>query len=290
MKAFLYKIECITNLHVGSGDVNYSVVDNEVEKDPVLGCPIIHSSGVKGALRDFFVDQKMNKENLSKEEAQKVAKAVFGDGAKKDAPAIATASTVKFLDACLLSRPLRAKDGPSSFIQTTTVDIINHFLRQVKAFNCLPKGLEMPDEIGSLPFDIKPFLTAVALPAFSPENSSTKYVEDEETGFLQETISCYKTLQVLLGSDFAIAKSLDDYPLPVVARNKLENKISKTLWYEEYVPHDSVFFLIVLAQKEEDLDWLAKEKNKPCIVQFGGNASVGCGYTKLTRWGGFKNE
>jgi CRISPR-associated protein Cmr4 len=53
MKSYLYKIECLTNLHVGSGDANYSIVDNEVEKDEVLGSPVIHASGVKGALRDF---------------------------------------------------------------------------------------------------------------------------------------------------------------------------------------------------------------------------------------------
>jgi len=52
MKTIFYKIECLTNLHVGSGDVNYNIIDNEVEKDPVTGYPIIHASGVKGALRD----------------------------------------------------------------------------------------------------------------------------------------------------------------------------------------------------------------------------------------------
>ena len=272
MKTFLYKITCITNMHVGSGDANYSVVDNEVEKDPVLGCPIIHSSGVKGALRDF-AEEKLRKNYPA-------VTALFGSPAasKPEGKVPANPGAIKFMDACLLSRPLRVKDGSSSFIQTTTVDIVNHFIRQVKAFGCLPNGLETLDEISALPFEIKEFLTSL--------NSDKLKVEDEETGWLANRINCLDVLKTLLGNDFAIAKSLDDYPLPVVARNKLEEKISKTLWYEEYVPHDSVFFLIVLAQDEKDLDWLPDGS----LVQFGGNASVGCGYTKLTRWGGFKEN
>ena len=44
----------MTNMHVGNGDVNYNIIDNEVEKDPVTGYPTINASGVKGALREFF--------------------------------------------------------------------------------------------------------------------------------------------------------------------------------------------------------------------------------------------
>ena len=46
-------MECISDLHVGSGETNFHVIDNEVEKDPVTGYPMIHSSGLKGALRAF---------------------------------------------------------------------------------------------------------------------------------------------------------------------------------------------------------------------------------------------
>ena len=35
MKTVFYKIDCLTNLHVGSGEVNYNIIDNEVEKDAV---------------------------------------------------------------------------------------------------------------------------------------------------------------------------------------------------------------------------------------------------------------
>ena len=55
MEATIYYINCLTNLHVGSGDVNFNTVDNEVERD--LSRLSHHPlSGVKGPLRQFFVE------------------------------------------------------------------------------------------------------------------------------------------------------------------------------------------------------------------------------------------
>ena len=73
MSFFAYKIDCITNLHVGSGDLNYNIVDNEVERDAVTGYPVIHASGLKGALREhcskssMFSDRK--RERLTSRQA-----------------------------------------------------------------------------------------------------------------------------------------------------------------------------------------------------------------------------
>ena len=46
MAAIIVNLECMTNMHVGNGDVNYNIIDNEVEKDPVTGYPTINASGV----------------------------------------------------------------------------------------------------------------------------------------------------------------------------------------------------------------------------------------------------
>lgn len=62
MIAKLFKVECITNLHVGNGDVNYNIIDNEVEKDPVTNCPTMNASGIKGAIREFFVNRQVSEE------------------------------------------------------------------------------------------------------------------------------------------------------------------------------------------------------------------------------------
>ena len=46
MKSIIYILEPITNLHVGNGDINYNIIDNEVEKDPLTNYPMINSSGI----------------------------------------------------------------------------------------------------------------------------------------------------------------------------------------------------------------------------------------------------
>ena len=98
MKPTFYKIECITNLHVGSGDINYNIVDNEVEKD-ITGMPMIHASGIKGALRDAL------KKSISDEaEAKAKAKVIFGSAGDENTTG---EGTHKFFDAHLLARPMR---------------------------------------------------------------------------------------------------------------------------------------------------------------------------------------
>ena len=48
MKTLIYQVRCLTNMHVGSGDTAYNIIDNEIEKDPVLNnTAVINPSGVK---------------------------------------------------------------------------------------------------------------------------------------------------------------------------------------------------------------------------------------------------
>ena len=71
--------------------------------------------------------------------------------------------------------------------------------------------------------------------------------------------------------------------LPVLARNKLENGKSVNLWYEEVVPHKSLFSFVVLAEDADKalLDAFVEKVNGK-IIQFGGNASIGYGLCKVT--------
>jgi len=92
-----YFIECITNMHVGSGDANYGVVDKLVQRDPVTNYPTIHASSMKGALREHF-EKKWGKSNPSID-------AIFGKEGRdgKDSET----GEYKFLSADLISIPVR---------------------------------------------------------------------------------------------------------------------------------------------------------------------------------------
>lgn len=257
MKTVFYKIKCLTNLHVGSGDVNYNIIDNEVEKDSVTGMPMIHASGIKGALRDFVEKYDKN-----------IAKTIFGaPGSDENCQS----GTYKFFDAHLISRPMRVSGSDSiASISVATVASINQFISSAAAFgyNCGIESVTVPD------FKNNEFITN-AQESIKVEGDSTGKLALEET-------EQFLKLENVLGGTFAIAKSFDNYALPVVARNYLENGISKNLWYEEVVPHGSVFYFAVMCPKEDNsLDLDGK------IVQFGGHSSIGCGFTKITKlWEG----
>lgn len=248
MNAKLFKIECLTNLHVGSGDINYNIIDNEVEKD-ISGYPVIHASGVKGAFRDAFI----NAAN---------AERIFG---KIGSNGESNGGTYKFFDARFLSRPLRVGGNSNiAFVPVTTVAAVNDLLQTASAFGCNVFGMEKLPEID---FGENEFIVC--------DNSIKSIEGSDKIG----TIDDSQVLQVLgrlLGNCFALAKDINDYALPVIARNCLEEN-KKNLWYEEYVPHHSNFWLIILTPDKFELDI------SQCI-QFGGNASVGFGYTKISEF------
>ena len=252
MNISFYKLECITNLHVGSGDENFNIVDSEVEKDPVTGLPIIGASGIKGALREVVT---------ARDEA--LANVIFGGRGDKET---VNSGTHKFFDAFLIARPMRVSGSPEmASIPVVTVSSVNHFLSMLSAFGKNPFGFE---KIEAPDFGEKVFLT----------NVSHVCVEDEETGLLAgKTLEQLTALSSIIGEQFAITPSFDGFDLPIMARNLLQNGISKNLWFEEFVPHGSVMFFAVMAP--EDVQLL----DLPPIVQFGGNSSIGYGFSKLTK-------
>jgi len=252
MKTVFYKITCLTNLHVGSGEINYNIIDNEVEKDAVSGLPVIHSSGVKGALRDAVKDVKDFDLDY-----------VFGKDGNGDT---GNAGAYKFLDACLISRPMRvAGSNQTASVSVVTVDSVNRLLRMLEAFGVNSFGFASVDEPC---FGDNEFLTNVA---------EDIMVEGEKTGKLTGTVlTQLDELKAIIGSSFAVAKSFDGYDLPVIARNHVGK--SGGLWYEEVVPHDSVLYFAVIYPDDE-----SQAIPFPDVVQFGGNASVGCGYCKIEK-------
>ena len=86
----------------------------------------------------------------------------------------------------------------------------------------------------------------------------------------------------LIAQEYAMVSTFRDYPLPLVARNQLDNGISKNLWYEEIVPHKSLFTLVLLTpENDPDFDSFNECIRQSGAVQFGGNASVGYGYVTM---------
>jgi len=239
MKVNLFAAKCITNLHVGNGDVNYSIIDQEVERDPVTGWPVINASGVKGAVREFF-EARWGKDDIR-------VKKYFGSGKDDTAQ-----GSYVFLQADILFVPLRVSDGSSrSYVLATTDEILRGYSKRVEALRGIGEKV-LEDSQGGTEVEV--------------EGDDKKYTLRKTCGKWNEYAA----------QDCILVPNLNVFDLPVIARNVLDdNGISKNLWYEEYVPHESVFSLIILTPNEMDDEFRKLLTSEP--VQFGGNASIGYG-------------
>ena len=238
MGAIIVKLECVTNMHVGNGDVNYNIIDNEVERDPVTGYPTINASGVKGALREYF----------SKNCIDNIDGIFGGENAQ---------GQVKILGADMVAIPGRATDGDVPFYLVTT----NTAIKRV-------------NELGKL-FIGKDIIELIQVDEIEVEGFKSK------DGFEIHDKKVYE----LTEGDFK------EISLPVLARNKLNNGISENLWYEEVVPHESIFVFPAISENSGLLDKFKETINEK-IIQFGGNASIGYGLCKVSIIGemGVQNE
>lgn len=247
MNIDVYKIRCLTNMHVGSGETGV-LINNEVEKDPVTDYPVVHSSGIKGALRDAAKDVDVNR--------------IFGSPEKENVAG--SSGSYKFFDAKFIARPLRVSNNSErAYILTTTLTAINDFIEFAADFGF---DIGRKEKI-SLDFDGKKFISSVG----------TINIEGEEAGSIKESDKdAADFIKKLIGDDFAVCEGFDEYPLPSLARNKLDKGTSENVWYEEFVPHHSLFWMAVLYPETFELDF-----SEP--VQIGGNASIGNGYVRFEK-------
>ena len=232
-------MECISDLHVGSGETNFHVIDNEVEKDPVTGYPMIHSSGLKGALRAFSeqTDSKL----------KSAVNDIFGSSSENSR----SKGKLKFLIAEMIALPKRASKGPEPYYLVSTKRAVERY------------------------WSLKSIL--------SGKSESSKEVDCSDEGKAAEGIDLTLKTEIEGRTVYLVDESsFREMDLSVVARNCLENGISKNLWYEELVPHGAIFAFHIIADSAfELLDLFANEIDGKCI-QFGGGATIGYGLCKLT--------
>lgn len=260
MKVCFYKLTCLTNLHMGGGDVNYDVIDLEVERDPVLGEPTMNSSGVKGALRDF----------CEKTLSEKDVTYIFGSkgsGSNK--------GNFIFLSGDLIARPVRVSEGSGSYVLATTPELLENVGTKLAAFELT----DLNTTLTTLPDKAEDSVW------MNPDCVGIEAVEGRKVKNLQnETL--ISTLTNLLGKNWAVMtpEQLRSVDLPVLAHNVLSDGISTNLWYEQVVPHKSVFGLIIaMPDDSSELNdkFQAAVNNK--VIQFGANATTGYGLMKVEK-------
>lgn len=72
----------------------------------------------------------------------------------------------------------------------------------------------------------------------------------------------------------------DNEHLPVIARNKLDHGASENLWYEQVVPAETVFCVMIQDIDDKLVDFIEENGG---LVQIGANATIGYGVCKFVK-------
>ncbi|MCC8133610.1 MAG: type III-B CRISPR module RAMP protein Cmr4 [Tannerellaceae bacterium] len=250
-----WKLTAKTNLHVGNENTtNYGLVDRSVQREALSGLPCIHSSSLKGAIKDQLAEHPELKDKAEK---------IFGSD--KNGKQAEGKGPHIFFDAQLLSIPVQSDKQP--FYRATYPFLLSSFLEKLTLFSIPPDPLW-----ASIDWNDAPVVFS-----FAP---GEKVMLGEKEG---EGASCasFPVLK-MIGEDVALFSDKDfkeicsDEELPIIARNQLKNGKSNMLWYEQVLPRETQFFTVIPGD-DPDLVKLLKSE----IIQIGANATIGYGYCKF---------
>lgn len=304
-----------TPLHAGSG-IDLGIVDLPIQREKHTNFPKIEASGLKGSLREIFEAQ----ENNLPPQLIKAFPALNSDNYRKQGIARTFgpengdegASALGFTDARLLLFPVKSMKGVFAWITCPSVlERFKNDLNLVKGFDVsklndpdklkntvpLQSGLILKDKkivLEEYTFEVTPDQKCGELCKWLSE---TVLPKDQEYNFWRNKM--VKDVAILSDDDFRDFVMLSTEVIP---RTKIDNKTGTVekggLWYEEYLPSDSILYALALATPifTEDKNALnifrdAKnvmtffEKGLPSVVQIGGNATLGKGLVR-TRIGG----
>jgi len=278
-KTSAYLLRALSNMHVGSGDNNYGIVDKQVQRDVIDPFPTIHSSGLKGAFRELFENGGTDVDTTHN---------IFGTAKDKSGKGTTQSGNYHFFNAKLIGLPVRSNQHP--FYIATSNELLKDMAYQLKIFQ-YPKANEVAEAVKFLDTNTSDKTEALKPLHFGSEIDLV--LEDYKAESVNLPVSSeFVLLQKLIGQRIALFNHADlkriASDLPIIARNNLENGESVNLWYEEVVPRESRFYFLIKYYHNEDASNLfdtemTKYKN---ICQVGGNASVGYGYNKISS---FKN-
>lgn len=255
MESKLFFINAFSNLHVGSGEINYGLVDNLIQRDSVTGLPTIHSSSLKGALREHFT--KVNKDSVD-------VRTIFGSDPKdtKDR----CPGKVRFFDADLVSLPVRATGSTFSFVHVSTEEQLNQLWHRCEQLGI--KNAQFFNGIANLP----------------KVQKGGKNVRVEDIDGAVYAVSTGKSSDIVgeklaIVSDAQMVQLCNDDHLPVITRNCLDDGQSTNLFYEQVLPRYSRLITIIMGEGDIFNDFCNKLDKQ--VVQIGAHATIGYGFCQF---------
>ncbi|MFW5803709.1 MAG: type III-B CRISPR module RAMP protein Cmr4 [bacterium] len=262
MKSTLYIIKNQTNLHVGGGTVSHGIIDNYVQRD-YEDFPCIHASSLKGAFLEYFTTC-VKKENNSTQK-------IFGTEQQR--------AQYVFHDALLLSFPVRS--NKKAYFHATCPYLISRLHEY-----CTLHNITLPFEnLHSDTVCDKPVICSSS--KVETENLSIEGYSDFDTKIISN-IGQYKELIIFPDADFKML--IDDYNLPIIARNNLDFGESKNVFYEQIVPRYTEFYFFTsnytkeYSENNDGFSSLFEDTIDEKNLQIGAHASIGYGVCQIRKF------
>lgn len=302
-----------TPLHAGSGS-DLGVVDLPIQRERHTGFPKIESSGLKGSVREVFEDLseiKVNNQKASNNNLKTAISLAFGPEEGD-----AHAGALGFTDARLLLFPIKSMKGVFTWI--TCPYILEKMKKEmdlagVSDMPSLPNENTVPNNCSLIISNSNIVLeeyTFTVSKETGADGSCSKFAnwladkifpttDGGKDPYTYWRGKMKKDLVVLSDNDF---RDFVNLSTEVVARTRINNETgtvqSGALFYEEYLPQESVLYSLALVSpifKEKDADkGIFKQNGKseedlvleffkaglPDIIQIGGNATIGKGIVR----------
>jgi len=288
-KALGMYIYADTPVHTGSGIEINSPVDLPIQRERHTSFPIIPGSGLKGVMKQWARDKNLGDDNI---------KCIFGpeDGDEGK-------SGIAVTDARVLAYPVRTMKGVFGWI--TCPFVLDRFRREMEMAGFsenikIPSLSEQKASVNngcSISDNGKVVLEDVVLNIAENHNIDlSRYLpEDDAYNYLKNKIK-----GDLIVVDDSVFTDLMAITTEVVARTKIDQikgtvtKEGGALWYEEYLPSDTLLYsLLLFSPKYEDkngepelrmsADDMAEEvlQLNNQVLHVGGDETVGKGFTRV---------
>lgn len=301
-----------TPLHPGSGN-ELGIVDLPIQRERHTGFPKIEGSGLKGAIREAFENSsrkvKINFKEVELNDRSLISIA-FGpeDGGSY-------AGSLAFTDAKILLFPVKSLKGIFAWI--TCPQVIARFREDLTIagvnllggdFPSCVKGNTLPDDsnisidskvvLEEFTFKVEENQSANKLAYWFASRVFPEMNSNDLYRYWREKLQ--RDLVILPDNDF---KEFVTTSTEVIARTIIDNKTgtAKNLWYEEYLPQDTVLYSIAMASPirtknsgERDSIFRGKDSYEEAsnVIQFfsnvvleflqiGGNQTIGKGVVRI---------
>ena len=302
-----------TSLHAGSGS-DLGIVDLPIQREKHTDYPKIEASGIKGGIREVFRTQPnlnclgrgWNITSVEDNDYKKAINLAFGPEQGD-----LHAGALGFTDARLLLFPVKSVSGVFGWI--TCPAVLERFkndlsICQLSINFSLPGENQVPTGSELIVNDDRIILEEYTFEV--QETNDCQKLADWIAANCMPSDNVYdywrdkmkKSLVVLSNDDFRDFVTLST---EVIARIKMDPETGTVdkkiggLWYEEYLPSDSILYSLALTtpifedinkkgifnlkfQNKEESERVMKffEDGLPDVIQLGGNATIGKGIVR----------